>query len=62
MNVNLIHLILLIIKKISKWKSTGTFNYVIGTNMIAVKNASGELPEIRAYDELYVYYMFFSTR
>ena len=42
-------------KKISKWKSTGTFNYGIGTTMIAVKNASGELPEIKVYNNLYVY-------
>ena len=42
-------------KKISKWKSTGTINYANDTNMIAVKNASGELPEIKAYGYLYVY-------
>ena len=42
-------------KKISKWKSTGTFNYVNDTNMSAVKNASGELPDIKADDDLYVY-------
>ena len=42
-------------KKISKWKSTGTFNYVNDTNMIAVKEASGELPDIKAYYYLYVY-------
>ena len=41
-------------KKISKWKSTGIFNYVIGTNMIAVKNVSGELPEKGAYNDFYV--------
>ena len=46
MNVNLIHSILLMLKKISKWKSTGTFNYV--------KNASGELPEIKVHNNLYV--------
>ena len=43
------------VNKISKWKSTGTFNYGIGTNMIAVKSACGELPDIRAYNDLYVY-------
>ena len=42
-------------KKISKWKSTGTLNHVNDTNMIAVKNASGELPDIKAYGYLYVY-------
>ena len=40
-------------EKISKWKSTG--NYVNDTNMIAVKNASGELPDINTYGDLYVY-------
>ena len=55
MNVNLVRLIFADIKKISKWKSTGIFNYVIGTNMIAVKNARGELPEIRIYNDSYVY-------
>ena len=42
-------------KKISKWKSTGTFNYVNDTNMTAVKNGSGELPDIKAYDYFYIY-------
>ena len=42
-------------KKISKWKSTGIFDYISSTNMIAVKNASGELPNINADDDVYVY-------
>ena len=44
-------------KKISKWKSTGIFDYISGTDMIAVKNASGELPNIDANnnDDVYVY-------
>ena len=42
-------------EKISKWKSTGTINYANDTNMIAVKNTSGELPKIKAYGYLYVY-------
>ena len=43
-------------KKISKWRSTGIFDYISSTNMIAVKNASGELPDINANnDEVYVY-------
>ena len=43
-------------KKISKWKSTGIFDYISSTNMIAVKNASGELPDINADDDdVYVY-------
>ena len=43
-------------KKITKWKSTGIFDYISSTNMIAVKNASGELPDINADDDdVYVY-------
>ena len=41
--------------KISKWKSTGIFDYISSTNMIAVKIASGELPDINADDDVYVY-------
>ena len=56
MNVHLVHLMLILIKKISKWKSTGIFDYISSTNMIAVKNASGELPDINANnDDVYVY-------
>ena len=55
MNVNLVHLMLILIKKISKQKSTGIFDYISSTNMIAVKNASGELPDINADDNVYVY-------
>ena len=42
-------------KKISKWKSTGISDYISSTNMMAVKNASGELPDINAGDDVYVY-------
>ena len=42
-------------KKVSIWKSRGIFNYIINTSMIAVKNASGELPDIKADDDVYVY-------
>ena len=42
-------------KKISIWKSTGIFNYISNTNIIAVKNASEELPDIKADDDVYVY-------
>ena len=43
-------------KKISKWRSTCIFNYISNTNMIAVKNASGELPDINTNnDDVYVY-------
>ena len=38
--------------KISTWKSTGIFS---STNMISVKNASGDLPKLKVYDDLYVY-------
>ena len=38
--------------KISTWKSTGIFS---STNMIAVKNATGDLPKLKVYDDLYVY-------
>ena len=43
-------------KKISTWRSTGIFDYISSTNMIAVKNASGELPDINVNnDDVYVY-------
>ena len=43
-------------KKISKWRSTGIFDYISSTNMIAVKIANGELPDINANnDDVYVY-------
>ena len=37
--------------KISTWKSTGIFS---STNMIAVKNATGDLPKLKVYDDLVV--------
>ena len=56
MNVNLVHLMLILIKKISKWRSTGIFDYISRTDMISVKNASGELRDINANnDDVYVY-------
>ena len=44
-------------EEISKWRSTGIFNYINNANMIAVKNASGKLPDINANndDDVYVY-------
>ena len=43
-------------KKISKWKSTGIFDYISSSNMIAVKNAFGELPDINTNNnDVYVY-------
>ena len=37
--------------KITTWKSTGVFS----NNMTAVKNASGDLPELKVYDDYSVY-------
>ena len=37
--------------KITTWKSTGVFS----NNMTAVKNASGDLPELKVYGDYYVY-------
>ena len=43
-------------KKISKWKSTGIFDYISSTKMIAVKNTTGELPDKNANnDDVYIY-------
>ena len=39
------------IDKISTWKSTGSFS----NNMIAVKNASRDLPELKIFDDYYVH-------
>ena len=39
------------INKISTWKSTGSFS----NNMIAVKNASGDLPKLELVDDYYVH-------
>ena len=43
-------------KKISKWRSTGIFYYISSIDIIAIKNASGELPDINTNnDDVYVY-------
>ena len=43
-------------KKLSKWKSAGISDYISGTDIIAVENASGELPNIDANNnDVYVY-------
>ena len=43
-------------KKISKWRSADIFNYISNTDMIAIKNTSGELPDINTNnDDIYVY-------
>ena len=39
------------INKISTWKSTGSFS----NNMIAFKNASGDLPKLELIDDYYVH-------
>ena len=41
--------------KISTWKSTGIFNYSGDSNMNAVRNASGGLPDIKNDGRMYVY-------
>ena len=43
------------INKISTWKSAGIFSNISDSNMIAVKNTSGDLPESKADDNLYIY-------
>ena len=42
------------INKIDTWKSTGIFSSS-STNMIAVKNASGDLPKLEVVDDYYVH-------
>ena len=41
--------------KISTWKSTGIFNYFSDSNMNAVGDASGDLPDLKNDDEIYIY-------
>ena len=41
--------------KISTWKSTGIFNYLGNSNMNAVGNSGGDLPDIKNDGRLYVY-------
>ena len=41
--------------KISTWKSTGIFNYSDDSNMNAVGDASGHLPDIKNDGRMYVY-------
>ena len=41
--------------KISTWKSTGIFNYSGDSNMNAVGDASGDLPDIKNDGRMYVY-------
>ena len=41
--------------KISTWKSTGIFNYLGNSNMNAVGDSGGHLPDIKNDGRLYVY-------
>ena len=41
--------------KISTWKSTGIFNYSSDSNMYAVGDSVGDLPDIKNYGRMYVY-------
>ena len=41
--------------KISTWKSTGIFNYLGNSNMNAVEDSGGDLPDIKNDGRLYVY-------
>ena len=43
------------INKISTWKSAGIFSHISDSNMIAIKNVSGDLPESKVEDDLYIY-------
>ena len=41
--------------KISTWKSTGIFNYSSDSNMNAVGDSGGDLPDIKNDGRMYVY-------
>ena len=41
--------------KISTWKSTGIFNYSSDSNMNAVGDSGGNLPDIKNDDRMYIY-------
>ena len=41
--------------KISTWKSTGIFNYSSDSNMNAVEDSGGDLPDIKNDGRMYVY-------
>ena len=43
------------LNKISTWKSTGIFNHFTSSNMNAVLNASGDLPDLKTDGRIYVY-------
>ena len=44
--------------KISTWKSTGIFNYLGNSNMNAVGDSGGDLPDIKNDGRLYVYLVY----
>ena len=41
--------------KISMWKPTGIFNYLDGSNMNAVSDSGGDLPDLKNDGKMYVY-------
>ena len=43
------------LNKICTWKSTGIFNHFTSSNMNAVLNASGDLPDLKTDGRIYVY-------
>ena len=43
------------LNKISTWKSTGIFNHFSSSNMNAVEDASGNLPDLKNDGRIYVY-------
>ena len=56
MNVNLVHLMLILIKKYLNGDQQVFFDYISSINMTVVKNASGELSDINVNnDDVYVY-------
>ena len=42
--------------KISMWKSTSNFNYFENSNMNAVSNSGGDLPDLKNDGRMYVYF------
>ena len=47
--------LLLIIKKILKWKSAGVFNYSDYYSMKGIENTKNEMPILKNYERMYVY-------
>ena len=42
--------------KISMWKSTGIFNYLDNSNMNAISDSGGDLPDLKNDGRMYVYF------